>query len=608
MQRAQFGRRSYVSALAVGDGHGGGEGGPGPGGGGDVQVARNLTVQERRDRALREGRDLQRESANKKFFFQQKLYLEGKRKQLGKGNIGTFLMENVRQGIEPDEINKLLRIGGFTPDQTVTIKLNDFRPNQVEVLFKPGVQFDTSVVEEKLRKGGIDVIVSKFDHIEDFLMIYGLPPTVDIEVMKLKISEAVSPFVKKVLDVVPCVHKGVRKDDFFDGKFDGNWRLKVVPKDKVQVPNFIVIGNESQVMGKAVYTKKIGEKEEMCADCFRTGHFKKDCPGARKWMDYCQEFKILWDELTLEDCQDGDSEAPPGEESSRLHVLNKNLMKDMEKVENEKDEALKRLNQQNKLRERIDELEENVKELDKDKEDSEVRLNEMKKVLQSKEQELASKDGQSEKLKEDLQGVLEENSSLKNNLEVVRKEKEDIQNTRSKEEAEVINLHRRVSKSFQETEEVALDSMEEMFNDDIIITGSPELLLPVSQVNMSQGSSGSAYMHGFSSPDTAGSIAAGKDYKQVVESVQEQVNEYDKRPHQSPNNEGSKKMMKRIHPPIGSDIWIENLTGREKFKVIVKSSNKKSDFKYTLEDGRGKRNSFQLEELSWGPMENEDQG
>ena len=638
MQRAQFGRRSYVSALDVDGGHGGGPGpGPGGGGGGDAQVARNLTVQERRDRALREGRDLQRESDNKKFFFQQKLYLEGKRKQLGKGNIGTFLMENAKQGIDPDEINKLLRIGGFTPDQPVTIKLNDFRPNQVEVLFKPGVQFDSSVVEEKLRRGGIDVIVSKFDHIEDFLMIYGLPPTVDIEVMKLKISEAVSPFVKKVLDVIPCVHKGVRKDDFFDGKYDGNWRLKVVPKEKVQVPNFIVIGNESQVMGKAVYTKKIGEKEEMCADCFRTGHYKKDCPGARKWMEYCQEFKNLWEELTLDDCQDDDSEAPPGEESSRLHVLNKNLLKDMEKVENEKDEALNRLNQQTNLRERIEELEENVKELDRDKEESEVRVNEMKKVLQSKEQELASKDGLPEynkkieeknrcikdleaqvlrnqivsgdiqKLKDDLKGVMEENSSLRSNLEVVQKEKEDLLKIKSNEEAVLKTLHRRVSKSFQETEEVALDSQvaEEMFNEeDSIITGSPDLVHLV----RSRSSSGSDPMHGFPSPDIAASIAAGSDHKQVVESVQEQVNEYVKRPHESPTDEGSKKMMKRNHPLIGSSIWIENLTGKEKFKVIVKSSSRKSDFKYTLEDERGKRNSVQLDGLSWGPMEDQDQG
>ena len=113
---------------------------------------------------------------------------------------------------------------------------------------------------------------------------------------------------------------------------------------------------------------------------------------------------------------------------------------------------------------------------------------------------------------------------------------------------------------------MALDSQvaEEMFNEeDSIITGSPDLVHLV----RSRSSSGSDPMHGFPSPDIAASIVAGSDHKQVVESVQEQVNEYVKRPHESPTDEGSKKMMKRNHPLIGSSIWIENLTGKEKFKV-----------------------------------------
>ena len=69
-------------------------------------------------------------------------------------------MSDARQGIEPDEINKMLRVRGFKPNETVTVKINDFRANQVEILFEPGVIVDTCVVEEKLRKGGMDVSVS----------------------------------------------------------------------------------------------------------------------------------------------------------------------------------------------------------------------------------------------------------------------------------------------------------------------------------------------------------------------------------------------------------------------------------------------------------------
>jgi hypothetical protein len=328
MLRNQWGRRSYANALAET------EGGLIPEGAGQPDGQQQRRIQQAR--ARRQGEDLQREASNKKFFFQQKLFLEGKRKQLGKGNIATFLMSDGRQGIEQDEINKVLRVAGFIPDQIVTIKLNDFRANQVEVLFKPDVVFDTQVVEEKLQKEKIEAIVSKFDYIEEFLMIYGLPPTFDIEVLKLKIVESLTPFVKKIVEITPCIHRSVTKNDFFDGKYDGNWRLKVIPKSKVQVPNFIVVGNDAQVMAKAVYTKKIGGKEEMCADCFRTGHFKNDCPGARKWMDYCQEFKENWEKLSLDESEE-DSEPPADKEEARLVVLNKTLVKTLQRIESEKD-------------------------------------------------------------------------------------------------------------------------------------------------------------------------------------------------------------------------------------------------------------------------------
>ena len=186
-----------------------------------------------------------------------------------------------------------MRCGGFTADQVLAIKLNDFRSNQAEVLFRNEVQIDTQVLEEKLRREGLEVIVSNFQHVEEYIMIYGLPLTCDTEVMKMKIVESIKPFVKKVLNVTPGIHKGASQDDFFDGHFDGNWSIKVTPKEGTQVPNFIVVGEQAQVMGKAVYTKKVGNKEEMCENCYSTDHFKNsfECPGPREWEEYCQEFK-----------------------------------------------------------------------------------------------------------------------------------------------------------------------------------------------------------------------------------------------------------------------------------------------------------------------------
>ena len=123
-----------------------------------------------------------------------------------------------------------------------------------------------------------------FDHVEEYLMLYGLPPTENVDSLKSKIVYSITPFVKKVLEVSPCLHKGATQDDFFAGKYDGNWRMKVIPRNRKSIPNFIVVGNG--VMGK-----------EMCTVCYRTGHFRRNCPGGRNWSDYCKEFGEEWDYL-----------------------------------------------------------------------------------------------------------------------------------------------------------------------------------------------------------------------------------------------------------------------------------------------------------------------
>ena len=133
MMNNRFGRHTYVTAISS-------DLEPDPGGGefecdGEDQGVSGAGAG-LADKARRQGRDLQREVARKKYLFQQKMSLEGNRKILGKGNIITFLVNNSRQGIELNDVNKMLRVGGFTPQDVVTIKLNDFRLNQVEVLFK----------------------------------------------------------------------------------------------------------------------------------------------------------------------------------------------------------------------------------------------------------------------------------------------------------------------------------------------------------------------------------------------------------------------------------------------------------------------------------------
>ena len=202
MQSNWFGRRSYATAVATDDI----SDSSAPG------VSPRLSMA---NRAVNEGRNLRKEAENKKRYFQQKLNLEGNRKKLGKGNIITFLINDENQGIEKGDINKVLRISGFNVGDIEGIKLNDFRSNQVEVLLKSGFQVDVQVIEERLKNANIDAAVSKFDHIEEFIMIYGLPLTSDMKNLELKILETLKPFVKKVLEIAPCKHKTEKTEDFF---------------------------------------------------------------------------------------------------------------------------------------------------------------------------------------------------------------------------------------------------------------------------------------------------------------------------------------------------------------------------------------------------------
>ena len=172
-------------------------------------------------------------------------------------------------------------------------------------------------------------------------MLYGLPPSDDIEFLKGKIIESISPFVKKVVDVVPCMHKSNTEDDFFDGKYNGNWRIKVVPRDEYYIPNFVVIGKD--VMGRIVYTKMAGSRMEMCTECYRTGHFRVDCPGSRDWGEYVDEFNKAWESLMVNNDVNEEDAIVNTEEDSRLISIVREKMSENEDLLNtihEQDEKL----------------------------------------------------------------------------------------------------------------------------------------------------------------------------------------------------------------------------------------------------------------------------
>ena len=154
-----------------------------------------------RREAIAEGVNLKKKAASKQAFFRMKMDLEGNRKELGKGNIVVFLINEGGTGsqiVDKKDINKVLRCSGFVTGQVLGITRNDYRPNQIEVLLKDEVAIDTCEIESRLKANGLDVIVSKFDHVEEYLMIYGLPLSRDMDVLEKKIRESIKPFVKSI--------------------------------------------------------------------------------------------------------------------------------------------------------------------------------------------------------------------------------------------------------------------------------------------------------------------------------------------------------------------------------------------------------------------------
>ena len=297
--------------------------------------------------------------------FLNKLQLEARRKELAKGKVISMFFPSVGvNNLQMEDVNRALRVSGFSPRDIAGVKLNDFRTNQAEIMLTEETDFQIDEIEKKLKDANIYALVSVFEALEEVLVLYGLPLTNDIEGMKSMIAETISPFVKKVGNVFPCKY-GATAGEYFEGKLNGNWRVKVNPRADRQVPNFIVIGPETKVMVKAKYVRNEYERKQMCSDCFSTEHFRlhEDCQGPRKWDDYCKEFSDHWEMCRLDTEESEDQQISRNEQDSRHIVLSRQLQKDLENMEQEKLLLETRLKDQNELLEKAEELEKDNKRL-----------------------------------------------------------------------------------------------------------------------------------------------------------------------------------------------------------------------------------------------------
>ena len=138
----------------------------------------------------------------------------------------------------------------------------------------------------------------------------------------------------------------------------------------------------------------------MCTDCYKEGHFRRECPGRRNWEDYCKEFKDMWEALMSVAYEDEDSEEDKGDEDSglvsRLSKSEREKREIERKNEEEKKKLIEVIEQNGEKIEDMRKLKEiaerEVESLNKDLHEANEKVKEAMISIQ-KQQQLLSKDG-----------------------------------------------------------------------------------------------------------------------------------------------------------------------------------------------------------------------
>ena len=195
-----------------------------------------------------------------------------------------------------------------------------------------------------------------------------------------------------------------------------------------QIPNYIVVGQRAKAMAKAVYSKAAGNKLEMCSDCFSTGHFKRapECDGPVKWDSYCKSFKEEWEMMYREREQElqqvGQTVVRQDEEESRIIVLEKSLTSRLMEVEKKGKELEEKMAAQEEVHQNLEDMTANVEQLEGNCEDLRKKLETTEKV--------------NEDLKTNIEGLekeRDENNALRDRLDQLQKENEDLVKKASEE-------------------------------------------------------------------------------------------------------------------------------------------------------------------------------
>ena len=341
----------------------------------------------------------------------------------------------------------------------------------------------------------------------------------------------------------------------------------------------------------------------MCSDCYRIGHYKKDCPGARNWMDYCKEFKTVWDEVMLD--RNEEFSAPTGldAEESRLLSMNKELVSQIECLEEEKEKAESKIKDMAK-KSGLEELGRKAQYLEKKNEEQEKHIKELEGKI-TKFGDLKSFRNIDE-VHETIERLASENNELKNQIKIIESEKIELENQFKEGEANLKVTYRRLSRSLH-NEEINLYSTvcNEMFVEEsppFHGYSTPEMVSDRNDKNVTQ-----------SRKDLSGNsnrksvieeTGNSEDLVSGTDKTDPELRSGMKRSTSSPGT--SKEAKKKIYfPEIGYKIKadIGNGKGEQIYTVHYKVNKDKSDMKYCLIQENGKLVTVNLKKKEWKMIE-----
>ena len=344
-----FGRRN---AWADGPPPGGGNfdptvGGPrgNEGGGGG---AANLSEAVRRARTEARAIVYQRKKKEEnRSIFQETL----KRDFIKEKNYLIFQLREGEDRCSYDAIGEVLDNLGLTASDVVSIAENPYNEREIEVLMKEETEFEIAELSRKLDAMEAPVTVNKMGKLEEVFIIRNLPLTLDQTTVRNWIKDAVAPFVEQIHDITPLKHSrkkinevGAKASKFFEGKYDGNWRVAVTPKGAAEVPSFAVFGPQN-LQGAVKYSKRGQPVNELCWSCYAPGHKRSDknqegkfiCPGPKEWMTYVIDFQEKAAEISGKSAEELYSFTDGGLLHRRMERQLVELADSLEKEKNEKD-------------------------------------------------------------------------------------------------------------------------------------------------------------------------------------------------------------------------------------------------------------------------------